>query len=109
MAYADFDLLIEEGNESTYRARVINSPTGQAMTDFTLPFAPLELDNFVLRLGQARRRTRHVQSPDMALIESFGNRLFRAVFAGDVGTCLRSSLATAVSYTHLTLPTSDLV
>ncbi|WP_423223893.1 CHAT domain-containing protein [Candidatus Amarolinea aalborgensis] len=93
-AYADFDLLIEEGNESTYRARVINSPTGQAMTDFTLPFAPLELDNFVLRLGQARRRTRHVQSPDMALIESFGNRLFRAVFAGDVGTCLRSSLAT---------------
>lgn len=89
--YADFDLLIEEHN-GTYRARVINSPAGQAATDFTLPFAPLELDNFVLRLGQARRRTRHVQSPDMALVESFGNRLFRAVFAGDVGTCLRSSL-----------------
>jgi len=91
--YADFDLLIEQANDSTYRAHVINSPTGQAVADFTLPFAPLELDNFVLRLGQARRRTRHVQSPDIALIEDFGNRLFRAIFAGDVGACLRSSLA----------------
>jgi len=44
MNYLDFDLAIEtvastsSANGPAYRARVLNSPAGQATVDFTLPF-----------------------------------------------------------------------
>jgi hypothetical protein len=55
MDYLDFDLLIERLGDH-YRARVTQSPAGEAAGEFTSPFSPLELENLVLRLGQARGR-----------------------------------------------------
>lgn len=89
--YWDFDLLIE-ATESGYRARVLDSPAGQASTVFTLPFSDLELENFLLRVGRPRRGVRRLESPEMAAARAFGGRLFGAIFAGDVRSCLRSSL-----------------
>jgi hypothetical protein len=53
-SYEDLDLLIEPGlSQGSYRARVLRSPAGEsAVTQFTLPFSDLELENFVLRIGQ---------------------------------------------------------
>ena len=51
--YVDFDLEIETVGAG-YRARVLESPAGQANANFTLPFSPLEIENFVLRIGQRR-------------------------------------------------------
>jgi len=91
IAYLDFDLLIERAEEG-YTARVLNSPAGQAAADFCLPFSELELENFLLRVGRARRSVRRLESPEMEAAKSFGGRLFDALFGGDVRGCLRSSL-----------------
>lgn len=67
-SYQDFDLLIEPGlSEGSYRARVLRSPAGEsASLQFTLPFSHLELENFVLKIGQGRRRTRGAGLPKAA-------------------------------------------
>ncbi|MEZ4663480.1 MAG: CHAT domain-containing protein [Caldilineaceae bacterium] len=92
--YANFDLMIEKTGDE-YRARVLNSPDGEATTTFKAPFTALELENFTLRLGQAQRRVRRIDSPEMQNAKLFGQRLFRTVFAGEIGACLQRSLAQA--------------
>ena len=89
--YLDFDLLIERSEEG-YKARVLGSPAGYAAQGFALPFSELELENFVLRVGQTRRGVRRLESPEMEAAKAFGERLFNAVFQGEVRGCFRSSL-----------------
>ena len=81
--YLPFDIFIDRGPTGTgYRARVLQSPAGEAMTDFALPFTQDELTRFL------------PPWPAGALtdIKEFGTRLFQAVFAGSVGACLRRSI-----------------
>jgi hypothetical protein len=89
--YLDFDVLIARSGDG-YVARVLNSPAGQAAVGFRLPFSTLELENFLLRVGRTRRGVRRLESPEMRSAKAFGGRLFKAVFGGEVGGCLRSSL-----------------
>ena len=89
--YLDFDLLIQRDGEH-YRAQVINSPAGQAASTFGIPFSDIELENFLLKIGRPRRGTRRVDAPEVEAAKSFGERLFAAVFNGDVRGCLRSSM-----------------
>lgn len=91
MNYLDFDLLIEK-NATGYKAKVINSPAGQASQTFNLPFSALELENFVLRLGHLRQGMRRVESPGMEAAKEFGGKLFNALFADDVKSCWQNSL-----------------
>jgi hypothetical protein len=89
--YLDFDLQIEHTEEG-YFARVLNSPAGQAVSNFLVPFNDLELENFLLRVGRTRRGVRRLESPEMEAAKAFGGRLFQAVFSDEVRGCLRSSL-----------------
>jgi tetratricopeptide (TPR) repeat protein len=91
-AFFDLDLLIDRDADG-YRARVLRSPAGdgQAVT-FGLPFSELELENFLLRMGRSRGRTRRIESAPVAAAKQFGGRLFSAVFTGQVGECLRRSV-----------------
>jgi CHAT domain/Carbohydrate family 9 binding domain-like len=89
--YLDFDLLIEAGDDG-YTARVVQSPAGEARREFTRPFTDLELENFVLNVGQTRRGVRRVGSPQWEAALRFGTRLYDTVFAGDVGTAFQVSL-----------------
>jgi pSer/pThr/pTyr-binding forkhead associated (FHA) protein len=91
MNYLDFDLLIERAGEK-YKARVLNSPAGQATTEFILPFTGEGLENFVLKIGRPRRVSRRADSPEMETAKNFGGALFDAVFQDDVHTCFRGSL-----------------
>ena len=91
IAYLDFDLLVQRTGDH-YRAQVVNSPSGQAAATFTLPFSDLELENFFLRVGRARLGVRRIDSPEVNVAKSCGERLFSAVFQGDVLGCFRSSL-----------------
>lgn len=77
ITYLDFDLLLE-GVEEGYRARVINSPAGQAAISFSLPF-----------LEQERRGP---EALEMEAAKALGQRLFDEVFHSQVGSCLRRSL-----------------
>ncbi len=94
MQYADFDLLIEpvDASAGTYRARVLNSPAGQASTEFTLPFSGIELENFLLRVGRTRRGLRWSGSSEMKNAREFGSKLYGAVFQGQLQSCLLRSL-----------------
>ena len=94
-SYFNFDLIIEQVGEK-YRARVIDSPAGQASTEFDIPFSELELENFVLRMGRPRAGVRRVNSSEMEAVKQCGERLFRAVFSDDVYACFLRSRDTAL-------------
>jgi hypothetical protein len=91
--YQDFDLLIEPGAPGGYRARVLRSPAGEsAPVQFTLPFSQVELENLVLKVGLARRRTRGPGRPESAPLKDFGGKLYGAVFQDELRDLLRNSL-----------------
>jgi N-acetylneuraminic acid mutarotase len=94
--YLNFDLLIENAAKK-YRARVIDSPAGQAATEFARPFSELELENFYLKVGRPRQGVRRLESPEMDAAQQFGKRLFDTVFSGEVYACFRSSLNEAAT------------
>jgi hypothetical protein len=74
--YQDFDLLIEPAARGRYRAKVLRSPAGEsAYVQFTVPFSALELENFVLKVGLARRGTRGPGRPEGGPLKDFGGRL----------------------------------
>ncbi len=81
--YQNFDLLIEKSGD-LYVARVLDSPAGEARTDFKPPFAPFELENFCLKIGRPRQGVRRADSPEMAAVTAFGKKLFSAVFKDEV-------------------------
>ncbi len=88
--YLDFDLLIERsGNQ--YRARVLDSPAGEASGDFAVPFTPEDINNFFVQIGQ----TRSFETQQTRRIREFGQSLFEAVFTGSVRDRLRSSMGEA--------------
>jgi hypothetical protein len=89
--YLDMDVLIERSGEG-YKVRILRSPAGSALADFSAPFSALEIENLILRIGRPRQGMRRIESPDLEAIKAFGGRLFSTVFQGEVGSCLRSSL-----------------
>ena len=89
--YLDFDLHIDR-TTSGYRVRVLNSPGGQATSDFVPPFSELEVENFILRLGRSRTGMRRLESPGMEAARKFGGGLFEAVFNGEIRGRLRTSI-----------------
>ncbi|MGH7496079.1 MAG: CHAT domain-containing protein [bacterium] len=91
MKYLDFDLLLERSN-NRYKARVLNSPAGQAEGDFDVPLSEIEIENFLLKIGRPLRKVRRVEAPEMEAAKNFGGRLFEAVFTNEVRACFRSSL-----------------
>lgn len=100
-SYTNFDLsIVPDGDH--YRAHVLQSCIGEGSTKFELPFSSLELENFILKMGHARRRMRHgvhnSDSPELAAAKEFGAKLFRAVFQGDVYACLQASLNDAPTH-----------
>jgi tetratricopeptide (TPR) repeat protein len=78
---------------TTYRATITRSPVGegQAVT-FGKLLSDLELENFVLKVGRSRARTRRVEAEPVVAAKQVGGRLFEAVFAGIMRECLRRSI-----------------
>ena len=91
----DFNLQIRPTGpgSSTFTAYVASSPAGNAEQEFQLPIRAVELENFLLKIGQPRRPVRRGAnrvSPD-ELAKDFGGLLFKSVFADKIGACFRSS------------------
>jgi len=92
LAHLDLDVLFGR-SEGGYQAQILRSPAGDGQSvTFTRPFTDLELENFVLKVGRFRARTRRVEPAPVAAAKLFGGKLFDAVFTGTVGDCLRRSL-----------------
>lgn len=88
--FVNFDLLLTAA-PGGYRARVVDSPAGEATTTFALPFSDLELENLILRLNQRSAGMRRLESVESGVARTFGATLFGAVFSGDVGVCWQQS------------------
>jgi tetratricopeptide (TPR) repeat protein len=92
LRYLDLDVLFGVSGAG-YQALVTHSPAGDGQS---VTFGPLltdlELENFVLKVGRFRSRTRRVEAAPVAAAKQVGGRLFEAVFAGVTGECLRRSL-----------------
>src|SRR5256714_353166 len=99
MTYDDFDLQIEPAGEK-FRARLLNAPTGQATTEFALPFTEIEVANFLSRIGQVRRTMRRVDAPELQAAKEFGGKLFGAIFSGEMIAQLRGSMEQASDKDH---------
>src|SRR5919197_5245126 len=98
LSYENFDVLLERIGEGVYRARVVHAPAGQgARVAFTHPFAPLELENFLLRIGRPRRVVRSADSPESKAIKAFGQQLYGALFHDDLWVSLERSLSEAAT------------
>ncbi|HEX9076468.1 MAG TPA: CHAT domain-containing protein, partial [Anaerolineae bacterium] len=86
LTYLNFDLtILHSGN--TYRVRV-DSPGGQASASFTLPFSEEEISSFLARFGSEDEGTQAAAVPLSDAVKSFGGRLYKAVFAGQILACL---------------------
>lgn len=99
--YQDFVLKIERvGDVGAYRVEA-QGPTGEATADFTLPFSPLEIENFLLRVGHPRsaRHRGRVPEPVQHTLD-FGGELFDAVVCGEVRDILMSARQDAESDGH---------
>lgn len=99
MEYLDFDLEIGPGNGQTYPLALLRSPVGQARGAMTFPFTPAALGAWlkdvqlaVLRSSNVRRR---VPAPQEQTVQQFGQRLFGALLAGEIGRLYDASLAQA--------------
>lgn len=98
--YLDFDVLVErQAGSDGYRARVVTAPSGpSAPSDFRLPWSDLELENFLLRIGQPRRQaTRGLALSTNDSVRQFGESLFDALFTPDLRMTLATSLTQAES------------
>ncbi len=97
--YDDFDLQIEPAGDK-FRVRLLNAPTGQATTEFALPFTEIEVANFLSRIGQVRRTMRRVDAPELQAAKEFGGKLFGAIFSGEMIAQLRGSMEQASDKDH---------
>ena len=86
--YHDFDLLIERQGDG-FKARVIDSPAGEATAQITLPFTQTDVENFYIQIGH----TRLFETSQMQKMRVFGQELFEATFTGNVRDKFRESLS----------------
>jgi hypothetical protein len=83
--YLNFELLVDWIGDR-YQARVLDSPAGQATESFSLPF-----DEEEIHAVQSLLRGSTAPGQGAPDLQSFGERLFQAVFGGAVGQALERS------------------
>lgn len=87
--YLSLDVLIDH-TEDGYFVHIVNSPTGAAVAPFQSPFTPADLARFHRLL--ATGETDGADSNNVnALLQAWGERLFRALFPGPLYTIVQSS------------------
>ena len=82
--YAELKVRIELGRqEGTYRVLAFGPEGATASGTFIPPFARMELDNFILRVGLPRRLVRSFRASQMEEAKTFGAQLFNALLDDD--------------------------
>jgi hypothetical protein len=87
--HLDLELVLEKSDEVTF-VQVRHSPAGQGEIRFVNPFSPRELQRFWTQLNELHRSGWPLPEA-AAAVRSAGQRLFEAVFQGEVLGCLRAS------------------
>ncbi len=94
--YESFDLMVSPASDG-YQVRVITSPYGEATGTLLLPPLITAPKNSLQLVGGAIRAFKLAGSSQTTTVrldpKQFGEQLFTALFQGNVGQCLRQSLA----------------
>ena len=90
--YLNYDLSIRLDESGALEVAVLDSPAGEAHESHQWPFSEQDLEIFLLRIGHTRRGVRKIDSPEMEAARDFGERLYDAVFSGQIGTSFERSL-----------------
>lgn len=87
--YLSLDVLIDH-TEDGYFVHIVNSPTGEAVAPFQFPLPPADLTRFhrLLAIGESDGTDSDNVS---ALLQSWGERLFKALFPGPLYSIMQSS------------------
>ena len=85
--YANFDLIVDR-SEGGYKARVTESPVGQAAASVILPETVATIQSLVAQ-GWAATDLDH------ATVKTWGTELYATLFHDEIETCLRRSLDAA--------------
>ncbi|GEM_PF-2335944 len=87
ISFQNFDLLIapDAVAPTRYRARVVDSPAGQATVATQLPFD-------LAQVTEIHRLLRQPKSVPADIVRAWGEQLYAALFAGEVNIALRRSL-----------------
>lgn len=89
--YENFDIEVVREGEG-YSAR-IRSPRGEARVAFARPLTEQELRILGLSIARGRRTTRSVQTREVDEVKAYGQKLFDALFTGDVLACYHESVS----------------
>jgi acylphosphatase len=92
--YENFDVRIERVGES-YLTRVSAASSGEGEAIAELSASVDQLDEFLRKVGCARRRPRGPADTRLSEAKKFGRSLFEAVFRGEALSCLQTSLGNA--------------
>lgn len=92
--YDDLEIRIDRDADGSYRVLAMAPDGRTARGSFTSPVSDAELDDFVLRVGLARRRGGSAEDR-MEAIRSLGSTLFDALIRDDVSTVYYSARSAA--------------
>ncbi len=93
--YSELRLRFEPNRTGSYRVHA-SSSSAEASGTFELPFNPLEIENFVLKVSRPRGR-RRIDSSAIGDARRFGGGLFKALFRDQIYTLYHDALASARS------------
>jgi WD40 repeat protein len=91
-AYSEIQLRVTDAGDGRYSLLTIGHDESTTTSTFELPFGDMELENFLLKIGAARRAVRSYSDTRMNEARLFGERLFDAVFTSEVHEIFRTSL-----------------
>lgn len=94
--YLDFHLLLES-IATGYRARILSSPSGEGVSDFTPPVPPPERDALFAQFGRLQFPLSNPLTDRAQATEALGRRLFDSLFQGEVRTAWGASKGIAQS------------
>ena len=93
LVYDELRLRLDRQHDGSYRV-LAGTHSAEAAGCFELPFTPLEVENFLLRVN----RPGNLRGAGAAVVDDarhFGGRLFRALFREQVGDLYRDAVADA--------------
>jgi WD40 repeat protein len=95
MQYLDFDLEIGPGSGQAYPVAVMRSPAGEARGTLHFPYDEAALKERLDQVQVALDGSNQERRQASQAVQEFGQRLFEALFTGDIRSCYDVSLREA--------------
>lgn len=96
--YDELKVRIDCGSQGSFHVHA-STDLASASGTFELPFAALEVENFILRVSRSRGR-RRIDASALGDAKRFGGPLFRALFRDQVNGLYHDALSDARNHGH---------